>query len=159
MLPIHTILHPTDFSPHSEYAFCMACSLARDYQARLVVLHVAEPALAVYGEGALFLPPPGAILEEARERLEHVRPPAPDIAVERRLKDGEPAVEIVRAAAEANADLVVMGTHGRRGLGRLLMGSVAEAVLRKAPCPVLTVKGPPVDAPARAQEPAHAATA
>src|SRR5262249_48839479 len=62
--------------------------------------------------------------------------------IEYRLSEGDPAVEIIRLAAEVKANLIVMGTHGRTGLGRLMMGSVAEAVLRRAPCPVLTLKAP-----------------
>ena len=59
-----------------------------------------------------------------------------------RVHEGDPATQIVRVAQETRCDLIVLGTHGRTGLGRLLMGSVAEQVLRKAPCPVLTVKTP-----------------
>jgi nucleotide-binding universal stress UspA family protein len=62
--------------------------------------------------------------------------------VERRLVIGDPALEILDEAQESKVDLIVMGTHGRSGLGRLLMGSVAESVVRKAACPVLTVKAP-----------------
>jgi hypothetical protein len=62
MLPVTTILHPTDFSHHSEFAFRLACALARDHQARLVLLHVALPAIMIYGEGGV-VPEPGAALE------------------------------------------------------------------------------------------------
>jgi hypothetical protein len=67
----------------------------------------------------------------------------PTVHVEHRLADGNPSEEILRQARDTGCDLIVMGTHGRRGLGRLLLGSVAEEVMRKAPCPVLTVKLPP----------------
>jgi nucleotide-binding universal stress UspA family protein len=67
--------------------------------------------------------------------------------VEHHLKEGDPAAEILRLAQEARVDLIVMGMHGRTGLGRLLMGSVAERVVRQAPCPVLTVKVPQRQAP------------
>jgi nucleotide-binding universal stress UspA family protein len=67
-------------------------------------------------------------------------PADPAVHVEHRLKEGAPATEILRTARALECDLIVMGTHGRTGVGRLLMGSVAEEVLRKAPCPVLTVK-------------------
>jgi nucleotide-binding universal stress UspA family protein len=66
-----------------------------------------------------------------------LKPPA-----ERRLEEGDPATEICRVANEAGCELIAIGTHGRTGLGRLLMGSVAEQVVRRAPCPVLTVKAP-----------------
>jgi nucleotide-binding universal stress UspA family protein len=74
--------------------------------------------------------------------LEQIRPADPRLEVRHRLAEGDPAEEILRAAEEEGADLIVMGTHGRGGLSRLLMGSVAEAVMRKALCPVLTVRGP-----------------
>ncbi len=141
MLAIRTVLHPTDFSERSEFAFRLACSLARDYGARLVVLHVAEPPTAVAGEGVVMLPP-AFDLEPLRERLQQLRPEDLKIPVEHRLVQGDAATEILRVAGEAKCDLIVMGTHGRTGLGRLLMGSVAEQVVRKASCPVLTVKTP-----------------
>jgi nucleotide-binding universal stress UspA family protein len=141
MLPIRAILHPTDFSDRSKFAFGLACSLARDYGARLVVLHVAEPPMAVAGEGVLMLPP-AFDLEPLREQLQQLRPEDPKLPAEHRLVQGDAATEILRVAEEAKCDLIVMGTHGRTGLGRLLMGSVAEQVVRKASCPVLTVKTP-----------------
>ena len=76
--------------------------------------------------------------------------------IERVLREGNPAEEIVRLAGERGCDLIVMGTHGRRRLGRLLMGSVAEQVLRRAPCPVLTVKGEPAEAALAARPAAYA---
>ena len=72
--------------------------------------------------------------------LKEVVPTDPQVACEHRLLTGDPAVAIARLAEEEHADLIVMGTHGRTGLTRLLMGSVAEAVVRRAPCPVLTYK-------------------
>jgi nucleotide-binding universal stress UspA family protein len=141
MLPLRTILHPTDYSEHSAYAFQVACALARDHGARLIVLHVAEPLSAFYLEGAV-IPSPEEYQEEVRERLRKIQVPDAKVVVERRLEEGDPAAGIVRVAREAGCDLIVMGTHGRMGLSRLLMGSVAEQVVRKAPCPVLTVKMP-----------------
>jgi nucleotide-binding universal stress UspA family protein len=141
MLPIRTILHPTDFSERSELAFRLACSLARVHGAHLIVLHVAELPMAVAGEGLVMLPP-ALDLEPLREQLRQIRPEDPKIPVEHRLVQGAAATEILEMAGETKCDLVVMGTHGRTGLGRLLMGSVAEQVVRKASCPVLTVKTP-----------------
>jgi nucleotide-binding universal stress UspA family protein len=142
MLPIKTILHPTDFSEPSGHAFRLACSLARDYGARLVVTHIVP--IPVYGtpEMGPMVPAPGIVEEEMRQALEAVQPSDPAIAVEHRLALGDAAGEIVSLAREVKADLIVMGTHGRSGVGRLLLGSVAEAVLRRAPCPVLTLKMP-----------------
>ena len=141
MLAIRTILHPTDFSERSEFAFRLACSLARDYGARLTVLHVTEPAMAVTCDGVLMFPPAVDVLP-LRERLQQLRPPDPKVQVEHRVVEGNAAIEILRVAEETKCDMIVLGTHGRTGLGRLLMGSVAEQVLRRASCPVLTVKAP-----------------
>jgi nucleotide-binding universal stress UspA family protein len=140
MLPIRTILHPTDFSERSQAAFRLACALARDYDACLIALHV-MPTEVVYGEGVV-LPPSHGYRLEMLEKLEELRAEGPGVRVETRLAEGNPAEQINRLAEEIPCDLIVMGTHGRTGLGRLLMGSVAEQVVRKAPCPVLTVKQP-----------------
>src|SRR5262245_40432336 len=137
MLPIRTILHPTDLSPNSEAAFRLACAVARDCSARLILLHVIEPSMVVYGEG-VFAHPPG---HEEKVAAELNRLSVPEgLAVERKVIEGDPASEIVSLAQENGADLICLGTHGRRGLSRLLMGSIAEQVMRKALCPVMTVK-------------------
>ena len=141
MLVIKTILHPTDFSELAAFAFRLACSLARDYGARLVVLHVAEPPMAFAGEGVLMLPS-AVDVKTLQERLHQLRPPDPKIQVDHLLVEGPAASEILRVAEETRCDVIVMGTHGRTGLGRLLMGSVAEQLVRRAPCPVVTVKTP-----------------
>jgi nucleotide-binding universal stress UspA family protein len=143
MLPIRTILHPTDFSAPSANAFEVACALARDYGARLILLHVRPPDV-IYGDGYVLPPDPGPIRRELLAMLNGIRPADPALRVERVLEEGDPAEGIVEKARQVPCDLIVMGTHGRTGVGRLLMGSVAEAVLRRAPCPVLTVKGLPV---------------
>src|SRR5262245_19097065 len=149
MLPIKNILHPTDFSDRSEFAFRLACALARDYHANLVILHVVQEPVVLYTEGVIPAPPEDHI-EEMRERLLHLQPPSDAVTVTHRLEEGNPATEILRVAGLIPADLIVMGTHGRRGLNRLLMGSVAEYVLERAMCPVLTVKTPfPEEAPVR----------
>jgi nucleotide-binding universal stress UspA family protein len=140
MFPIHTILHPTDFSERSENALQLACALACDYGARLVVLHAIAPPAIIYGEGVV-PPDPQEFASKAKEQIETLEIPGAARA-ERRVEEGEPATKILQVAGEINADLIVMGTHGRTGLGRLLMGSVAEEVVRKAVFPVLTVTNP-----------------
>ncbi len=138
MAPIRTILHPTDFSGPADFAFRTACSLARDFGARLVVFHVVEFPANVYPEATRHEDP--ALRHPAVwDKLHQVRPPAPGVAVEYRLADGDAAAEVLRAAGEAGCDLIVMGTHGRSGLRHLLMGSVAEQVVRQAHCAVLTL--------------------
>jgi nucleotide-binding universal stress UspA family protein len=144
MLSIKTILHPTDFSDNSRAAFQLACALARDYGARLLVAHVARRPVITPLEGPV-PPQPETYQEELTALLKGLQAAAPEVRMEPRLMLSEdPAGEILRLAAEVGCDLIVLGTHGRTGLGRVLLGSVAEQVLRRAPCPVLTVKMPPM---------------
>jgi nucleotide-binding universal stress UspA family protein len=141
MQNIRTILHPTDFSEPSKAAWQMACALARVYGARLVALHVVFPMTVAYGE----VIPTEAVEQQVasgRQALEELQPTEPNLTVERRLETGDPVEVILRVAQELPADLIVLGSHGRTGLARLLMGSVAELVARKASCPVLIVKRP-----------------
>jgi nucleotide-binding universal stress UspA family protein len=142
MLAIKTILHPTDFSERSTYAFRLACTLARDHGGRVVVLHVATVPTVVALEGVIV--PDRPIDEEAlQEKLAALRSEAPGVVVEHRLiVSSNPVDAIVHRADELRADLIIMGSHGRTGLRRALLGSVAELVLRRANCPVLTVKQP-----------------
>lgn len=153
-----TILHPTDFSEPSEAAFRVACSLSREHGARLIVLHV-TPMASVYGGTFPGVPADPEVYRHAlEERLRQIQIPGPEadagpgpedsgtpeskVLVEHRLREGDTAMEITRAADDVGADLIVMGTHGRTGLGRMLMGSVAENVLRRANRPVLMLKPP-----------------
>jgi nucleotide-binding universal stress UspA family protein len=157
MVTIQTILHPTDFSPCSDLALQLAGSLARDYRARLVVLHVGRPPLRNLG-GPTPVPPLPVEWEWAELEQQLWRRTVPGLSPgpEFRLVFAEPAGEaILRFAEEIHCDLIVLGTHGRTGLRRLLMGSVAEQVVRRAPCPVLSIRcAPPAEGPA-GQEKAH----
>jgi universal stress protein A len=132
------ILFPTDFSEASRAALAHATNLAADWGAKLLILHVDEPPI-VFGES--FATPPD-MSGQLRRELEAVVPHDPSVAHEHRLRLGAPANEIVGLAAAENVDLIVLGTHGRTGLRRLLMGSVAEEVVRRAPCTVYTVREP-----------------
>lgn len=137
------ILCPTDFSPSSIKAFDVAGAMARDRSAPLLVLHVAPRPLSSLGGTQAVPPMPDEInLKDARDQLARLRTPE-GVSMETRLEVGEAAPIILSIARETNCQLIVMGTHGRSGLGRLLMGSVAEEVVRKAPCPVLTLKAVP----------------
>jgi nucleotide-binding universal stress UspA family protein len=142
MWPIRTILHPTDFSACSRHAFQLAYSLAHDHGGHIIVLHVTTiPDLPYKGYGGPGLPLMAEeYLQDVRQELEKVQSPNPEVAIERRLAEGDPASEIIRIAAETATDLIVMGTHGRTGLPHVLMGRVAEEVVRKAPCAVLVLK-------------------
>jgi nucleotide-binding universal stress UspA family protein len=144
------ILHPTDFSERSDAALQVARTLASDLGARLVIQHVGPPELLCDGTAGIAIDPLvyHVPLEELRERicgrdLKH--------SPETRLDRGHAANGILTAAGELGCDLIVMGTHGRTGLRRLLVGSVAEAVLRSAGCPVLFVKTPSISTAAAAQ--------
>jgi nucleotide-binding universal stress UspA family protein len=142
MPAIHTILHPTDFSESADFAFQVACALAQAHDARIHVLHVGRyPVITpVAGPGP---PGPERYREELIEKLRGIRADDPKVHVEHQLAFVEdPAAEILRVAQRIGPDLIVMGTHGRTGLRRLLMGSVAAQVVRKAACPVVTVKSP-----------------
>jgi nucleotide-binding universal stress UspA family protein len=138
MFNVKKILYPTDFSSFSNQAYFHAVALAEQHGASLTVLYVYVPGVMDPGV------PAGAAAQRRywREQLEQIRPVDPTIAVHHVLLEGDPASEIVRYAADNGTDLIVMGTHGRTGLERLLMGSVAERVLRESTCSVLVVKLP-----------------
>ena len=140
------ILLATDFSPASESAVAYASALARDTGAKLLIVHVEEPPLA-YTTGEMYFDPTDTARPGLDEALRRVLPTAPEIRYEHHLLMGNPAQELIDLATKERVDLIVMGTHGRTGLSRLLMGSVAEEVVRQAPCPVFTLKQP-VSAPA-----------
>jgi len=141
---IQTILHPTDFSPESNYAFRVACSLAKDYNARLFLLHVMRPSMAPVLQEPLPDPlEPANSQVELDERFSWPQPADSSVQVDHRVAEGDAAEEILRLAQAIQCDLIVMGTHGRTGLNRILTGSVAEEVLRQAACPVMTIKNAP----------------
>ena len=133
------ILFPTDFSTASDAALSHAETLAKQAGAKLLIVHVEEPPLA-YGGGELYYGLPEPNSERIQKMLEDVRPADPSVPFEHRLTMGDPAAEVVRIAGDEKAEMIVMGTHGRTGLTRLLMGSVAEAIVRRSPCPVLTYR-------------------
>lgn len=148
MWTLKTILHPTDFSECSEGAFELACSLARERGARLVVLHVVPSVPSVMPgvdvpnlheadavEGDL-----KAYQREMQARLQKLQSPVPGVEIERLFREGDVADEVLRAARETLCDLIITGTHGRSHKEEALMGSVAEAISRYAPCPVVTVR-------------------
>jgi len=129
VIHVKKILYPTDFSSYSNQAYFHALGLAETYGASLTVVYVHAPGTS--GDRAYW-----------KGQLEQVRPANPKIAVTHVLLDGDPAAEISRYAADAGIDVIVIGTHGRTGVDRLVMGSVAEKVMREAPCSVLVVKLP-----------------
>lgn len=140
MMPFKTILFATDFSDASRSAYQVAAALARDYRARIIAIHVVEPVSLAFSEFGAYVGP-DEDKGRAMEQLHAIQAPSPMVTLEYRLLEGDPATVVIETAQETDADLVVLGTHGRSGLSRLVMGSVAEEVLRHAPCPVLTVRG------------------
>ena len=147
MITLKRILVPTDFSEASEAAVRYGRALAEAFGASLDLLHVVEDPFVYAPTSEGYIPPPQFFEEmekNTRKRLEQVLPPADRQKLNARLviKKGSPFVEIIRYAKSEDSDLIVMGTHGRGPIAHMLLGSVAEKVVRKAPCPVLTVRHP-----------------
>jgi len=136
------ILVPTDFSEPSEVALSTAIELARAFQARLTLAHVWSVPNMGYAEALTW--PIDEMQKAARMALDelHTRVSALLPGTDAVLKVGAEWQQILDVVKEEGIDLVVMGTHGRRGLPRLILGSVAEKVVRLSPVPVLTVRGP-----------------
>jgi universal stress protein A len=138
------ILFATDFSAASQTALQYATALARDSNATLLIVHVEDFPVSYPGGEMVFIHPesPNPVLQRM---LDEVVPADGGVRYERHLLMGVAADEIVRFAGEKQVDLIVIGTHGRTGLSRVLVGSVAELVIRRAKCPVLSVKAAPAE--------------
>ncbi len=148
MINLKRILVPTDFSEHSHNALRYAAAFADKFGAEIYLLHVFQD-LAVFQPDAVTVGPPAAppleqmtaaaraALDQAVSQLHLER-----LTVHPEVREGSPFDEIVRLAQEKDVDLIVMGTHGRGWLAHVLLGSVTEKVVRKSPCPVLTVRHP-----------------
>ena len=145
MVSITRILHPTDFSDSAAEATAYACAFAKEFQAELHLLHVIPNFVGL--EPRVYTPEAfdgyvDSMKQEAESKFAEIvgsklqgnRNPV------HVLTQGKPFVEIIRYAREHDIDLIVMGTHGRSALPHMLLGSVAEHVVRKAACPVLTVR-------------------
>lgn len=145
-MKIRKILVPLDFSALSKEALPWAIDLARRHDASITLVHVYQPISFALPEGYV-LPAPSALadlevslgksLDDARRDVEKS-----GLRVDTKIVQGVPFAEIVRLAREGSYDLVVLSTHGRTGIRHALLGSVAEKVVRKAQCPVLTVRPP-----------------
>ncbi|WP_437206109.1 universal stress protein [Planctomicrobium sp. SH664] len=146
MVRIQKILVPTDFSEFSQHALRYGCELARKFEAELLLLNVVEDIYPLIPEPGLMLPTPPDFIDDLKEKAGKVFvsfPPAEwsaGLNITRTVRVGTPFLEIIRYARESECDLLVIGTHGRSGLAHVLMGSTAEKIVRKAPCPVLTVR-------------------
>jgi nucleotide-binding universal stress UspA family protein len=145
--PVHEPGHPTDYSACSRAAFDVAAGLTRTFGAELIVLHVMPPVEVIPS-------PQGSLayqwdFKQARALLNRIDDPS--LRVRHLLVEGNPTDEILKTIGSEKVDLIVMGTHGWSGMNRFLLGSVAEHVLRKASCPVLTVRA--ADKPSPAAKP------
>lgn len=152
MIRLANILYPTDFSELSLQALTYARSFAEAYRGRLHCIHVVDEAYQYWAsvgpDGMAIGPPMGDLVKKATEDLkafvaDHI--PVGEAEVPREVRVGRPFVEIISYARTHEIDLIVIATHGRSGLKHVLLGSTAERVIRKAPCPVLTVRHPQHD--------------
>jgi nucleotide-binding universal stress UspA family protein len=142
-LEVEQVLCATDFSDCAAYAFQYALAIAAHHGASVELLHVTES--SIYAND-----PPlegeelgGKLEGRLLKRLDEIAASqSVDVAIETTVVNGVPSVEIVRHAKATSADLIVLGTHGRTGLKHLLIGSVAEKVIRNAACPVCTIRYP-----------------
>jgi nucleotide-binding universal stress UspA family protein len=148
MIDLHRILVPTDFSKHSQHALTYAAAFAEKFGAELYLLHVVQDLALFIPEAVSVAPPVAPPIEQmtagVREALQRmVRENHLDrFTVHTEVREGTPFYEIIQFAKETDIDLIIMGTHGRSALMHVLLGSVTERVVRKAPCPVLTIRDP-----------------
>lgn len=148
-LQLRTLLLPTDFSGCGNFALPYAAAIARAAKAKIICIYVVEPIVPAVGYTGLAEPMAIAdISDQLEDSAERELPQVMQcdelhgLDVEEVIAHGDAAAEIVRIAAERNVDLIVISSHGRTGLGRMIFGSTAEAVVRHAGCPVLVVKPP-----------------
>lgn len=149
MIALKRILVPTDFSECSDAALKYGRALGEPFGASLHLLHVIQDPYTQPWAAEAFPAPLGEMLqqwqEQARIRLVNLLPEAERTHATVATVVGSPFLEIARYASEQDIDLIVLGTHGRGPLGHMLLGSVAEKIVRKSPCPVLTVRHPQHD--------------
>jgi nucleotide-binding universal stress UspA family protein len=145
VIKLNRILVPTDFSESARLALTYGMSFAREYKAHLVLLHVVENLTVGYASD-LFPVPMAEVFQEisgyARAELAKLAAEAreKDVEVEEQVVQGKPSAEIIRFAAEKDIDMIVLGTHGKGMLDQALFGSTTERVVRRSPCPVLSVR-------------------
>jgi nucleotide-binding universal stress UspA family protein len=145
MKPFSKILVPVDFSNHSAEAVRYAADLSRRYEASVTLAHIYQPVAYALPEGYVLytVAQLASMMSEFEKQLEAAKAHAQAagaLSVDTKVLQGVVSSEIVSFAERSDHDLIVMGTHGRTGLKHALLGSVAEKVVRKAPCPVLTVR-------------------
>ena len=144
-MQIKTILFPTDFSQGARAAMDYAVSLAQDYKAKLILLYVIQDISIAEWYIPSSISAADLVADMQKSASQEMEKWAAEVGgkvagLETLIERGVPFVEIIRTAKERNADLLVIGTHGRTGIDHMLFGSTAEKVVRKSPCPVLTVR-------------------
>ena len=147
-MEIKTILVPTDFSEFAEHAYNWALGLAADCKAKIVLLHAAPTMSHLAFPESVYYPDMARmereLIADAEKRVAEfaTKKGTRPVTVETRVTVGEAVWEICRMAEKEHADLIIMGSHGRTGLSHVVLGSVAERVVRHAPCPVLVARRP-----------------
>lgn len=149
MVTIKNILVPTDFSESATAAYAYAREMAAIFKSKIILIHVYEP-IVFYSEAPIGMPDLVDIekniyasSDQSLDRIiyEHFKSDSGNLpGVEKLLVQGKPFIEIIRVAKEQSIDMIIMSTHGRSALEHILLGSVTEKVVRKAPCPVLTIR-------------------
>lgn len=146
MIKINKILYPTDFSEPSKLALEYAAALAKQFDAELEILHIMfdETQVVSFYLPQVTMQSLSADIETGSEKqltdFISEQPVLNGVRYTKKLIKGTPFLEIIKRAEESQADMIVLGTHGRTGLDHVLFGSTAEKVVRKAPCPVFTVR-------------------
>jgi len=144
-MQIKTILFPTDFSQGARAAMDYAISLAQDYKAKLILIYVIQDISIAEWYIPSSISAADLVEDMQKSASREMEKWGAETAMkvkdlEKLIVRGVPFVEIIRTAKEKNADMIVIGTHGRTGIDHMLFGSTAEKVVRKSPCPVLTVR-------------------
>jgi len=148
MIPdIKKILVPIDFSDYSKSALKYAVNLSKNFNAEMILIYVVEPVIYPpdFSMGQIAIPSVNTEWDErAKQELDKLaKAEIPSgVAVRTLIKTGKPFIEIIETAGELDIDLIIIATHGRTGVEHILFGSTAEKVVRKAPCPVLTLREP-----------------
>lgn len=147
MEKIKNILVPIDFSDYSKNALRYAIGFAKHFEAKMYIMYVVEPAVypADFSLGQVAIPTTDVDMSQrAESELDSLTKSeiGSSVNFEKMIKTGKPFMEIIETASEIDADLIIIATHGHTGVEHLLFGSTAEKVVRKAPCPVLTLRDP-----------------
>ena|SRR5690554_6521534 len=144
---IKKVLVPIDFSDYSKSSLKYAVNFAKHFNASLILVYIIEPIVYPpdFSMGQIAIPSPGLEMDKrANEELNKLaeKEIPSDVQVKKIIKTGKPFVEIIETAADEDVDLIIIATHGHSGVEHILFGSTAEKVVRKAPCPVLTLREP-----------------